>query len=117
MKIVDVAEVCHEINRAFCASIGDNTQLPWNEAPGWAQLSAIAGVNFHLAHPHALPSASHESWMLHKVQSGWVVGPVKDEARKEHPCIVPYNELPVEQQSKDFLFKQVVHSLEKFIEL
>nr|WP_262568797.1 hypothetical protein [Endozoicomonas gorgoniicola] len=38
-------------------------------------------------------------------------GEVKDPAKKEHPCVVPFSKLPVEQQAKDFLFRQVVHSL------
>jgi len=29
---------------------------------------------------------------------------------------VPYEQLPVEQRSKDFLFKQVVHSLKLFLD-
>jgi len=24
-----IAKVCHEVNRAYCAGIGDNSQVPW----------------------------------------------------------------------------------------
>ncbi len=50
-----------------------------------------------------------------KEEEGWEWGPEKDANKKQHPCFVPYNQLPTEQQAKDFLFRQVVHSLKKFI--
>ena len=38
-------------------------------------------------------------------------GEEKDPERKVHPCMVPFNELPREQQAKDFIFRAVVHAL------
>jgi hypothetical protein len=40
-----------------------------------------------------------------------VYGEVKDAEKKTHPCIVPYKDLPPEQQAKDHLFKAVVSAL------
>ena len=117
MLIKQVAQVCHEINAAYCASLGDLTQPSWDSAPEWQQQSAMNGVRFHLDNPDALPSASHESWMAEKTKEGWVYGEVKDPIAKTHPCYVPYAELPVSQQSKDFLFKQTVHSLRPFLSI
>lgn len=111
----NIAQVAHEINKAFCASIGDTSQPSWGEAPDWQKTSAINGVQFHLDNPDAPPSASHESWLKEKEQGGWKYRPVKDPEKKEHPCFVPYDELPTEQKSKDFLFKQVIHSLKTFL--
>lgn len=111
LTVEQIAKVCHEVNKAFCASIGDNSQLEWDEAPDWVKVSAIKGVEYHIAKPDANPSDSHDAWLAEKIITGWKYGPVKDADKKEHPCFVPYNELPVEQQSKDYIFKQVVHSL------
>jgi hypothetical protein len=111
MNVESIAQVAHEINKAYCESIGDNSQLSWDDAPEWQKSSAINGVNFHLSNPDASPSASHDSWLKQKTDEGWKYGPVKDADKKEHPCFVPYDELPVSQRSKDFLFKQIVHSL------
>jgi len=36
---------------------------------------------------------------------------VKDTEKKEHPCIVPFDQLPREQQAKDYLFRGVVHAV------
>ena len=115
MKKENVAQVAHEINKAFCASIGDFSQPTWEEAPEWQKLSAINGVQFHLDNPDASPSASHDSWLKQKEEEGWKYGAVKDAEKKEHPCFVPYEQLPIEQKSKDYLFKQVIHSLRQYI--
>lgn len=106
-----VARVCHEVNRAYCASLGDHSQPAWDEAPAWQRDSAVAGVKFTQANPESPPSASHDSWLAEKVRDGWKYGPVKNPDTKEHPCFVPYDELPAEQQAKDHLFQAVVRAL------
>lgn len=111
MNLVTIARTAHEVNRAYCAALGDNSQLAWSDAPEWQRTSAIVGVNFHLQNPDAGPSASHESWLNVKRYEGWKYGPVKDAEAKEHPCFVPYDELPVEQKAKDYLFTAVVKAL------
>lgn len=111
MKRELIAQVAHEINRAYCASLGDTSQPAWADAPEWQQASALAGVDMHLANPDATPEQSHASWLAQKVADGWVYGEVKDAEKKQHPCCVPYDELPPEQKAKDYLFRAVVHSL------
>lgn len=111
LKIIDVARLCHEVNRGYCAALGDTSQLPWDEAPDWQKTSAINGVKFILANLDAPPSASHESWVKEKLADGWTRGDVKDPAKKEHPCMVPFVDLPVEQKAKDFIFGAIVRTV------
>lgn len=108
---VAIARVCHEANRAYCETIGDTSQRPWLEAEEWQRESAIQGVTFALASPSAPACAQHDAWVADKRAAGWTYGPVKDAAKKQHPCIVPYAELPVEQRRKDALFKAIVRAL------
>ena len=115
MTTADIAQVAHEINKEYCLAIGDSSQLPWEEAPAWQKESAVLGVMFHVENPDAGPDASHNSWMKQKIDTGWKYGEVKDADKKEHPCIVPFEDLPMQQQFKDYLFRQVVHSLKKFL--
>jgi hypothetical protein len=114
-SIEQVAIICHEANRAYCRTIGDNSQKPWDDAPQWQRDSAARGVLFHLQQLlqgiDPPPSASHESWLREKESAGWKYGPVKDEAKKEHPCFVAYDKLPVEQRAKDYLFAAIVKGL------
>lgn len=111
MKIEDIAKTCHEVNRAYCQAIGDDSQPPWEEAPEWMKSSALNGVHFHIANPSAGPESSHNHWMEERIRTGWKYGPEKDPDKKEHPCIVPFNDLPASQKVKDYLFRAVVHSL------
>lgn len=107
-KVEQIARVCHETNRAYCETLGDRSQKPWNEAEEWQRQSAMQGVAFALSHPDAPASAQHDAWLADKAKDGWKYGPVKDAEKKEHPCFVPYDQLPPEQRIKDYLFKGVV---------
>lgn len=111
MHYSEIARVCHEVNRAYCEALGDTSQKRWEEAPEWQRQSAMNGVQFHLNNPTAGPDHSHISWLKEKEDTGWKYGPVKDEAKKEHPCFVPYEQLPVEQKAKDYIFRSIVHAL------
>lgn len=106
-----IARVCHEVNAAYCRALGDISQVPWEQAPDWQKESAIKGVELHLANPDAGPQASHDSWMNQKRAEGWSYGPVKDAEHKLHPCMVPFHDLPPEQQAKDHIFRGVVHAI------
>lgn len=115
MKIEDVAKVCHNVNKAFCESLGDMSQAEWDDTSEWQRASAIDGVKYHFVHLNALPSDSHENWLLFKMNEGWVFGTVKDPILKTHPCIVPYLDLPVEQRAKDYIFREICHQLKEYV--
>lgn len=115
MNVESIARICHEANKALCESHGDYSQLPWNAAADWQRESAIKGVEFALANPEAPASAQHDAWTRDKIDNGWKYGPVKDADKKEHPCLVPFDQLPSEQRAKDFLFKSVVRGLAQFV--
>lgn len=106
-----IARVCHEVNRAYCQSLGDFTQPPWERAPEWQRKSAVAGVRMIIAEPEAGPERVHEYWMAQKARDGWIYGPKKDPAERKHPGMAAFSDLPLEQQSKDFLFRAVVNAL------
>jgi hypothetical protein len=106
-----IARVCHEVNRAYCQALGDDSQPAWEDAPQWQRESAMVGVLMHRTRPDASPAASHESWLRQKLADGWTYGPTKDPDKKEHPCFMPFEDLPVEQQAKDYIFRAVVHAL------
>lgn len=111
LTALEIAQVCHEVNKAYCESLGDTTQVDWEHAPDWQKLSLVDGVLFHQYNPEAGPDASHNNWMAKKEAEGWSYGKVKSTSSKKHPCMVPYDKLPDEQKSKDFIFRQVVRSL------
>jgi hypothetical protein len=109
-KMDAIARVCHEVNRAYCEALGDTSQVPYDDAPEWQRASARMGVDLHFMGEFG-PEASHVSWMNQNLNEGWTYGPVKDAEKKEHPCMVPFADLPKEQQAKDYIFRAVVHAL------
>ena len=111
-EIEQIAKTCHEVNKAYCESIGDMSQPKWSKAPKWQKDSAMDGVKFHLKNPKSKPCDSHNNWLAQKKKEGWVYGKVKDVVRKTHHCMVPYEKLPKSQQTKDALFIAVVRSFE-----
>jgi hypothetical protein len=106
-----MARTAHEANRSWCMVHGDFTQPAWENAPEWQRSSALKGVEGVLAGNG--PEASHVSWLAEKEATGWKFGPVKDPEKKEHPCFVPYAELPPEQKAKDAIFVDVVQSFRR----
>lgn len=108
--IEEIAEVCHEANRVLQRHLNEDAVSPrWAEAPEWQRESAIDGVRN--ARAGASPEESHLNWLEFKEKDGWVYGETKDEDAKTHPCMVPYDELPPEQRSKDALFTSIVRAL------
>jgi RyR domain len=99
------ARAAHEANRAYCLALGDTSQPAWDEAPEWQRTSAMKGVEGALAGNS--PPQSHEGWLAEKVATGWKYGPVKAPEKQEHPCMVPYEELPLSQRMKDHIFVKV----------
>lgn len=106
-----IARVCHEVNRAYCTALGDDSQQSWELAPDWQKESARKGVEFIIDNPDTTPEQSHESWMAQKKADGWIYGTMKDPELKIHPCMVPYHELPQEQRAKDYIFGAIVRAM------
>lgn len=110
--IDNIACIVHEANRAYCRTIGDYSHENWGQAPAWQRDSAREGVIAQLENPDMSAEALHENWLQHKAKDGWSYGPVKDEKIHQHPCFVPYSDLPVEQRRKDHLFRAIVNALD-----
>lgn len=102
------ARAAHAMNRAYCEALGDVSQPPWCEAPDWQKDSARQGARGILDGSIKTPEQSHESWLAEKVATGWTYGPIKNPEAKQHPCMVPYGDLPPEQRIKDHLFAAAV---------
>jgi hypothetical protein len=49
----------------------------------------------------ALAKNAHEVWAQERIAQGWHYGPSRNDARKEHPSLVPYDELPESEKVFD----------------
>ena len=43
----------------------------------------------------------HDVWAIGRIKEGWKYGPVRDDSKKESPCLVPYSELPENEKEYD----------------
>lgn len=100
------AQAAHEANRAYCRAIGDSSQPSWDFVPDWQKSSALNGVRGAIE--GNTPEQLHELWLAEKKATGWTYGPVKDPDKKQHPCFIPYTQLPLAQKVKDSIFTSVV---------
>ncbi len=100
----EIAEVCHEAYRAYCASIGDNSQKSWKAITPRERSNTLDAIYWLLDNPKATGKKMHDAWVRNKKNCGWKYGPVKSEENKTHPCMVPYDKLGPRQKKKDDIF-------------
>lgn len=43
----------------------------------------------------------HEVWAQSRISQGWTYGPERNDALKQHPCLVPYEDLPEVEKAYD----------------
>ena len=48
-----------------------------------------------------LAENAHDIWAAQRLADGWVLGPTRDDRTKQHPCLVPYAELPDSEKQYD----------------
>ena len=44
---------------------------------------------------------THEVWSAGRIADGWVYGEKRDDDKKHHPCLVPYEELSEQEKQYD----------------
>ena len=49
----------------------------------------------------ALAKNTHEVWAAGRIAEGWMYGPLRDDAARRHPCLVPYEELSESEREYD----------------
>lgn len=69
----------------------------------------LTGLNEQLA------KNIHEIWSQERIAQGWKYGPLRDDAKKEHPCLVPYEQLP--DSEKEFDRHTAVGTLKTILKL
>jgi RyR domain len=53
-----------------------------------------------------LAKNNHEVWSRQRIDDGWQYGPVRDDSRKEHPSLVPYEELSESERKYDVIMAE-----------
>lgn len=43
----------------------------------------------------------HDIWAIGRLNEGWTYGPERNDALKQHPCLIDYEELPESEKEYD----------------
>jgi ryanodine receptor 2 len=62
-----------------------------------------------------LAKNSHDIWAKRRIAEGWIFGPKRDDANKEHPDLVPYEEL--QESEKEYDRQTALQTLKAIIAL
>ncbi len=73
--------------------------MPYKPEP--IDTSKIALPPYLEAIVEKLAMSIHDNWAQQRLSEGWKYGPQRNDLRKEHPCLVPYAELPEEEKEYD----------------
>lgn len=49
----------------------------------------------------SLAQNTHEVWAEQRLRDGWNYGEERNDSKRLHPCLVPYEELPEEEKEYD----------------
>lgn len=48
-----------------------------------------------------LAKNAHDIWATQRMSDGWRYGPQRDDVKKQHPCLIPYEELSESEKEYD----------------
>lgn len=83
-----------------CASYGGRLDSdPYKPKPIDTSMVSLSNDIGNLV--EELAKNSHDVWARSRIAEGWRYGPQRDDARKEHPSLVPYDRLPESEKEYD----------------
>ena len=83
--------------------------------PGPLDTSRVALSADILELTELLARNAHEVWAQARISEGWRSGRQRNDATKEHPCLIPYEELP--ESEKEYDRKAAMETLKAIIAL
>ncbi len=115
MNVTQVARIAHEVNRAYCESVGLGKRLPWDEVSPHDRDAAVMNVTA-MARGFHTPESLHEAWCREMALNGWSHGKTYSPREKAHPMLMPYGELPIEARLCDALFLGVLRGAQMIVD-
>ena len=77
----------NQTNNKYTPSPADTTNIQLAE-----ELIALA---------EAISKNVHDVWAQNRIKEGWTYGPVRDDEKRQTPCLIPYEELSEEEKAYD----------------
>ena len=108
----DLPETLRDSDRAQAADIPNKLEaLGYELAPSFGLPPASIVISDEQA--AAFSAREHERWMQEKRRGGWTFGPTRDNDRKLHPSMIPWEQLSIEEKDKD---RAAVQNVPRLIE-
>jgi hypothetical protein len=110
-----IAAACHSAARAYAISAGKFDTNPWEVAQFPIRTDTLEAVDLVLAGGGA--EDLHNRWLERMKEKGWTVLDAAVEERtpnydkKQHPSMVPFDELPHEERVKTVMFMENVNTM------
>jgi hypothetical protein len=79
--------------------------------PGWG--AAPAPLNLSEEDIEEMAKMEHARWNWQKILQGWIFGQERDNVKKTHPCLVPWDKLPEKVKDYD---RRTVRLIPQFLE-
>lgn len=111
MDLVDIAKIVYNVNKAFCESTGDFTNVSWDDTSTETRDLAVLVIRHKMLNPRMTPEHIHNTWLVEMVRRGWRYGEMKNAEAKTHPGMCPYDMLSKDQQTKDKLVNTIIESV------
>jgi len=93
-------EDLRESNRAQARGIAEKLKLTGHACDaGDTPFPSVEA--FDEATVRQLAPLEHTRWMNERLAAGWTHGPVRDNAKKIHPLLIPWEKLPEKEKQKD----------------
>ena len=78
-----------------------NNQTTNNYTPSPVDTHNVQLPEELIALAEAISKNVHEVWAKNRMNEGWTYGPVRDDRKRQTPCLVPYEELSEEEKAYD----------------
>lgn len=106
-----IGRVIHEALSAWNVANGQPAYDGWDTLDDAGKASTLESVQFVLSHPNVGAGAQHAQWVQQKEAAGWSYAETRDNDKKHHPMMVPFTDLPEDEQRKDALLNAIVLAL------
>lgn len=106
-----VAILVHQLNDTYRSLIGETPKGAWETLDEDVKQSTVKGIVYILQNPDVTPAEVHAKWVEERTCEGWSFGETMDPDAKTHPCLTPYEDLPLAHRMKDYLYCSTVKAV------
>lgn len=103
-----LAEACHEAVKIVSEQILSEDKKEWKLISSEDKSRLINAIRRTIDEKITDPAVAHGNWIVDMEKDGWKQGEEFSNENKTHPCMVPYDQLPTGQQTKDYIYLSIL---------